>query len=100
MKRKDMHPADIIAAFKKKGISLAQLSRQVGLSSGTLGNALKRPWPKGEFIIAGALGKHPADIWPTRYYDRRGRLLPRENLIRRQRSVATDRAEDEDITAP
>ncbi|WP_338512638.1 helix-turn-helix transcriptional regulator [Erwinia aphidicola] len=73
MKRKDMHPADIIAAFKKKGISLAQLSRQVGLSSGTLGNALKRPWPKGEFIIAVALGKHPADIWPTRYYDRRGR---------------------------
>lgn len=100
MKRKDMHPADIIAAFKKKGISLAQLSRQVGLSSGTLGNVLKRPWPKGEFIIAVALGKHPADIWPTRYYDRRGRLLPRENLIRRQRSVATDRAEDEDITAP
>lgn len=99
-KRSDMHPADIIAAFKKRGISLAELSRRVGLSPGTLGNALKRPWPKGEFIIAGALGKHPSDIWPSRYYDKRGRLLLRENLIRRRRMAPTDRDEVDTLTEP
>ncbi len=71
-KRRDMHPADILAAFKKRKTSLAALSRQAGLNSGTLANALKRPWPKGEFIIAAALGLHPSAIWPSRYYDSRG----------------------------
>lgn len=81
----DMHPADIVAAIKKRQTSLAQLSRKVGLSSGTLANALKRPWPKGEFIIAAALGMHPSEIWPSRYYDKRGQLLARERLLRNSR---------------
>jgi len=89
-KRQDMHSADIIAAIKKRKTSLAALSREVGLSSGTLANALKKPWPKGEFIIAAALDMHPSEIWPSRYYDQRGYLLPRENLIRRAIDDATD----------
>lgn len=91
-KRRDMHPADILAAFKKRKTSLAALSRQAGLNSGTLANALKRPWPKGEFIIAAALGVHPAAIWPSRYYDSRGRLLAREQRLRRSR-VTVDKEE-------
>lgn len=88
MKKKcDMHPADILAAFKKRKTSLAALSRQVGLNSGTLANALKRPWPKGEFIIAAALGIHPSAIWPSRYYDSRGALLAREQRLRRSRAI-------------
>lgn len=67
MEHQDWHPADIIAALKKRGISLAALSRQAGLASSTLANALARPWAKGEWLIADALGVHPADIWPTRY---------------------------------
>lgn len=63
----DWHQADIIAALKKKGTTLAQLSRQSGLSSSTLGNALVRPWTKGEQIIANALGIEAAEIWPSRY---------------------------------
>jgi Ner family transcriptional regulator len=47
---------------------LAALSRSAGLSSSTLANALSRPWPKGEWIIANALKVHPAEIWPSRYY--------------------------------
>ena len=66
---KDWHPADIIAALRKKGTSLAAVSRQAGLSSSTLANALTRPWPKGEWLIAGAINVHPAEIWPSRYYD-------------------------------
>jgi len=44
----DWHSADIIAALRKKGTSLAAESRRNGLSSSTLANALTRPWPKGE----------------------------------------------------
>lgn len=65
----DWHPADIIAALRKKGTSLAALSRESGLSSSTLANALARPWAKGEMLISQAIGI-PADvIWPSRYYD-------------------------------
>lgn len=43
----DWHPADIIAAIKKQGTCLSQVSRRAGLASSTLSNALQRPWPKG-----------------------------------------------------
>ena len=86
-KKQDMHSADIIAAIKKRKGSLAAVSREAGLSSGTLANALKKPWPKGEFIIAAALELHPSDIWPSRYFDAQGNLLAREQLIRRERNT-------------
>ena len=65
----DWHSADIIAAIRKKGSTLSAVSRNSGLSSSTLTNALTRPWPKGEYIIADFLDIHPSEIWPTRYYD-------------------------------
>ncbi|HAU6789226.1 TPA: transcriptional regulator [Salmonella enterica subsp. enterica serovar Taiping] len=63
----DWHPADIIAALKKRGTSLSALSRQAGLASSTLANALIRRWPKGERLIAEALGVAPEKIWLSRY---------------------------------
>ncbi|MFB1117539.1 helix-turn-helix domain-containing protein [Dickeya dadantii] len=69
IKKSDWHPADIIAALRKKGTSLSAVSREAGLSSSTLANALYRPWPKGELLIANALGVKPEEIWPSRYYD-------------------------------
>ncbi|EFE97532.1 helix-turn-helix domain-containing protein [Serratia odorifera] len=65
----DWHPADVIAALRKRGTTLAAVSRRAGLSSSTLANALSRPWPKGEWLIADALSIHPAEIWPSRYFD-------------------------------
>ncbi|MEB7887322.1 helix-turn-helix domain-containing protein [Serratia fonticola] len=67
MERADWHSADIIAALKKQGISLAALSRSQGYASSTLANVLIRPWPKGERIIATALALRPEEIWPSRY---------------------------------
>lgn len=67
--KNDWHPADIVAGLRKQGTSLAAESRKAGLSSSTLANALTRPWPKGEVIIARALGTEPWQIWPSRYYD-------------------------------
>ncbi len=83
LRKSDWHPADIIAALRKRGTTLAALSREAGLSSSTLANALTRPWPKGEWLIAEYLEIHPAEIWPTRYYDpKTGSLLDRKVRIR------------------
>ncbi len=69
MEQHDWHPADIIAGIKKKGTTLAAISRSVGLASSTLANTLTRHWPKGERLIAEVLGKRPEEIWPSRYQD-------------------------------
>lgn len=67
MTQPDWHSADILAALKKRGTSMAALSRQAGLASSTLANALVRHWPKGEKLIADALDVTPEQIWPSRY---------------------------------
>ncbi|WCH28244.1 helix-turn-helix domain-containing protein [Aeromonas salmonicida] len=64
---KNWHRADILAAIKKKGGTLAQLSRTNGLHERTLYNALERHWPKGEQIIADYIGVASHIIWPERY---------------------------------
>ncbi|EDP9826110.1 transcriptional regulator [Salmonella enterica subsp. enterica] len=69
MTQPDWHPADIIAALRKRGTSLAALSREAGLASATLANALHRHWLKGEKMIADALEVTPEQIWPSRYRD-------------------------------
>ncbi|PHM69561.1 transcriptional regulator [Xenorhabdus sp. KJ12.1] len=46
-----------IAALRKRGATLAAVSREARLSSSTLANILSRPWPKGEWIIV-----HPSEI--------------------------------------
>ncbi|PWD64442.1 helix-turn-helix domain-containing protein [Pectobacterium parmentieri] len=64
----DWHKADIIAALRKKGTTVTEVSRNAGLSSTTLANALSRPWPKGEYLIAQVIGIAPEEIWPSRYF--------------------------------
>ncbi|HFD0411818.1 helix-turn-helix domain-containing protein [Escherichia coli] len=66
----DWHRADIVAEIRKRGWSLRRLSLHVGKSPWYLNNALNRPWPKGEHIIAEFLGVSPEDIWPSRYNNR------------------------------
>ncbi|MDC9591281.1 helix-turn-helix transcriptional regulator [Xenorhabdus sp. XENO-10] len=77
MNTQDWHPADIVAALHKQGTTVAALSRESGLSSSTLANVLKRAWPKGEWIIARRLNIHPAQIWPSRYFER-GQMTERK----------------------
>ncbi len=82
MQKENWHPADIIAALRKKDTSMAAVSRHAGLSTSTLSNALTRPWPKGEYLIAQAIGVHPSEIWPERYC-KGGKIIDRSQLIRR-----------------
>ncbi|WP_418113372.1 helix-turn-helix domain-containing protein [Vibrio scophthalmi] len=65
--KNDMHRIDIVAALHKKGLTVKTLSVRAGLAPSTLSNALNRPWPKGERIIAQALEVEACDIWPSRY---------------------------------
>ncbi|WP_298978460.1 helix-turn-helix transcriptional regulator [uncultured Psychrobacter sp.] len=63
----DWHQADIIAALKKAGTNMSALGEAKGYSRNSLRNALYRPYPKAEKIIADALNLKPKDIWPSRY---------------------------------
>jgi Ner family transcriptional regulator len=65
----DWHPADVLAALKKRGHSLAGLSVANGYHPTAAGKALKLPWPAMERIVADALGVTPQTIWPSRYDD-------------------------------
>ncbi|WKV51499.1 helix-turn-helix domain-containing protein [Dickeya fangzhongdai] len=82
----DWHSADIIARLHKRGTTLAAVSRAAGLNSSTLGNALIRPWPKGELLIAEALGVPAYEIWPSRYFDEQGQLITRTPRSRPRRT--------------
>lgn len=64
----DWHRADIIAAVRKAGSNLAQLSFAHGLNSPGLRNALDVPAPRYERLIAEFIGTTPQKIWPSRYH--------------------------------
>jgi Ner family transcriptional regulator len=72
----DWHPADVLAALKKRGLSLAGLSVANGYHPTAAGKALKQQWPAMERILADAIGLAPQEIWPSRY-DAEGNPRPR-----------------------
>lgn len=68
--REDWHPADIKAALHKKGITLAGIAKAYGLTDSTsLSSTFLRSYPVNERRIAAALGVHPKELWPSRYFD-------------------------------
>ncbi|MBS0849672.1 helix-turn-helix domain-containing protein [Citrobacter sp. JGM124] len=69
--RKNWNRIDIVAALHKSGVTMRELSVQAGLKPDSLKNALARPYPRGERIIASALKLKPEDIWPERYSNQR-----------------------------
>jgi Ner family transcriptional regulator len=85
----DWHPADIVAAIRKKGWSMNQLGLHHGYGTNALCLAFRKPYPKAERIIAETLGLRPEQIWPSRYdangmpNRRRGRPIRPENVLPR-----------------
>jgi Ner family transcriptional regulator len=71
--QRDWHPADVLAALKKRGKTLSGISVAHGYHATAAGKALKQPWPALEAVIAAAIGLEPEEIWPTRYMRRRRR---------------------------
>lgn len=90
--RKSWHNADIVAAVKKAGTSLAKLAEANGFRASTFRAALHRRHPKAQLIIAKAIGRSRHELWPN-WYGRDDRLLPltpfqRRALARSERSAA------------
>ena len=72
-----LHPADVIAALSKRGISLRGLAARSSISSAGLSNALRRPSERAERIIATALDTTPAQLWPSRFDGNGKRVVSR-----------------------
>lgn len=77
----DWHPADVVAALHKRGLSLRQLALTNGYNSRSLSQTLRAPMAQGEVIISGALGVTPQTLWPSRY-DGQGQRLDRRSSQR------------------
>lgn len=68
--KSDWHPADILAALHKRGVTLKGLAAEHELAdASTLSKAMLHSYPASERRIADAIGVHPAEIWPSRYHD-------------------------------
>lgn len=74
MDKQDWSNKKIIFELHERNVSLKYLSQQAGLSPSTLKNALRVSYPKGEKIIAKAIGVEASEIWPTRYLARKNRF--------------------------
>ncbi len=58
------HRADIIAAVRKKGSSLARLGRSIGLSRPSMSWALIKPHPRANAAIAELIETPMHKLWP------------------------------------
>lgn len=65
---KDWHKEDIKAAIRKQGTTMKGLALANGYRSvDACAQALQRPYPKMERLIARTIGVPPETIWPSRY---------------------------------
>lgn len=70
----NMHAEDVKAAVRKKGISLARLARDNGLSDSAVRKALYGPIPRGNRAIAKHLKKPLHELWPE-WFDKHGNRI-------------------------
>ena len=65
----DWHPADIIAALHKRGITLRALAKECGLTSPTtLSKAMTQSYPASEKRLADAAGVPVQVMFAARYH--------------------------------
>lgn len=81
------HPADIIAAVRKRGTTLQRLSREHGFSVFTMNKAVRQCFPSCHDIIARVIGEPRQIIWPQ-YYDAQGSRLSARERRRRENATA------------
>ena len=63
-KKKGWHPADIVAAVRKRGQTLTGISTDLGLTSSAGSRALLFPHARVNRAIADVIGKPIHEIWP------------------------------------
>lgn len=84
--KQDWHVWDIKAALGKKGYSLCRVGIENGYKKTSPYDALRKPWPAMERIIADIIGKEPWEIWPSRY-DASNRPMTGRGSLSRQTSI-------------
>lgn len=72
----DWHPEDLKATIRKRGSSVAEIARRIGMTPQALGRVLDRPGQQGERAIAKFLGVPAQTIWPSRYHPSGRRRSP------------------------
>lgn len=82
----DWHPADIVAALHKRGITLRKLGAQYGITGRAVTAALRDRNLPSERRIAEAIGIPAQKIWPSRYNPDGSRTDLRK-VTRRARAV-------------
>ncbi|WP_454908404.1 helix-turn-helix domain-containing protein [Variovorax gossypii] len=80
----DWHPADVVAALRKRGTSLRKVAIANGYSH--IQRVLTSSWVGPEKLVAQALGVSPEVIWPSRYQEGVSREHA-ERLTRNRRAV-------------
>ncbi|MCX7174160.1 MAG: helix-turn-helix domain-containing protein [Proteobacteria bacterium] len=63
----DWHPADVVAALHKRGLTLRKLAERYNISPPAVIKALRERNLPSERRIAEAIGIPASDIWPSRY---------------------------------
>lgn len=76
----DWHPADVVAALRKRGTSLRKVAHANGYTH--IQAVLTRPWWMVEQLVAKTLAMRPEQIWPSRYAEG----VSREHAIRLTRN--------------
>ena len=84
--RHDWHPANVVAALHKRGITLRKLAEQHNVSGEAVVKALRERNLPSEKRIADAIGVPPQDIWPSRY-NPDGTRTDLRKLTRAERAV-------------
>lgn len=69
------HQQDILAEIRKRGATVASLSRANGLVTGTLQTVFYKRYPRGQQIVADFIEVPRQELWPE-YYDASNALLP------------------------
>lgn len=65
---KDWHQADVIAAVRKRGTTLAKVATAAGYKNPrTIYRVFDMRYPKAARLIADFLDTTPDQIWPSRY---------------------------------
>lgn len=65
--RQDWHPADVVAALHKRGLTLRKVAEKCSVSPPAVIKALRERNLPSERRIAEAIGIPASDIWPSRY---------------------------------
>ncbi len=88
----DMHPEDIKAAIRKKGMTIAALAEANGMSKQALAMAIgARVSAPAEAIIARFIGMEPAKIWPSLYLSDGRRITMSRTGRQKQKRAAGGR---------